>query len=313
MPYTTIKIDAPNSAVPEDFVEARVEVFTVEALNLHRLHVIIGYEDAEGWEKSPVTLADVYRPFQYQKFDCMFKMRYCKVCLYVYTYYETLAELGVWHFDNLKEHLISVAEAPPPPPPPPGYWITVAEGDTIAELQANAVGKYIADEFRYVIKTRGAPSWLLKGAAWIVNQLTAPLNAIGVDLEYVGIKDGTIYIYMHGSPVVFSTTALIIACLGCFTIIAVWAYKYMIQQKLTKQQYYKLKEAEVKADVIEAIKDLPPEVQDTLLQLWEAGIEPEEEGIDWEKYLKWGLIAGGVILGGSVLIPPLVRALRGHS
>lgn len=313
MPYTTIKIDAPNSAVPEDFVEATVEVFTVEALNLHRLHVIIGYEDAEGWEKSPVTLADEYRPFQYQKFDCMFKMRYCKVCLYVYTYYETLAQPGVWHFDSLKEHLISVAAAPPPPPPPPGYWITVAEGNTIEELQANAVGKYVGDEFRYVIETRGAPNWLLKGEAWIANQLTAPLNAIGVDLEYVGIKDGTIYIYMHGSPLVFSIPALIAAVLGIFITIAVFFYKLKIQQKLTEQQYYKLKEAETKAEVIEAIKDLPPEVQDTLVGLWEAGIEPEEEGIDWEKYLKWGLIGGGVILAGSMLIPPLVRALRGRS
>lgn len=109
MAYTTIKIDAPSKAVPDDFVAATVEVFTAEALYLHRLHVIIGYESAgPGWEKDPVTLADVYRPFEYQKFDCMFKMRYCKVLLYVYTYYETLSHPGVWHFDRKKEHLIDV-------------------------------------------------------------------------------------------------------------------------------------------------------------------------------------------------------------
>lgn len=109
MAYTTIQVDAPSSAVPEDFVEATVEVFTVEALNLHRLRVIVGYESSgPGWEKDPVTLVDVYRPFQYQKFDCMFKMRYCKVLLYVYTYYETLSEPGVWHFDRKKEHFIDV-------------------------------------------------------------------------------------------------------------------------------------------------------------------------------------------------------------
>lgn len=354
MAYTRIEIDAPSSAVPDDFVEVTVEVYPrTESINIHRLHIIIGYEDAEGWDTSPITLADEYRTFQYQKFDCMFKMRYCKVRFYVYVYYETLAEPGEWHFDTSKDRTITVTEPPvpecsegdttcvgydqyrcingqwqlvernstqcgyepepPPPPPPPEerYWITVAEGNTIEELRADAEGKYIADEFRYVIETRGAPGWLLKGTAWVANQLTAPLNAIGVGLEYIEIKDGTIYIYMHGSPAVFSTTGIVLASMACFTIIAVYCIRLMIQQKLTEQQYHKLKEAEVKADVIDAIKDLPPEVQDTLLALWEAGIEPEKEGIDWEKYLKWGLVGAGGIAAAYLLLPEALKALRG--
>ena len=102
MAYTRIEIDAPSSAVPDEYVEATVEVRPrTESINLHRLHVIVGYENVGGgWEKDPVTLVDEYRLFQYQAFNVLFKMRHCTVRLYVYVYYETLSEPGVWHFDN---------------------------------------------------------------------------------------------------------------------------------------------------------------------------------------------------------------------
>lgn len=209
---------------------------------------------------------------------------------------------------------IALASPIPPPPPPPTtrYWITVAEGDTLEEAEANAQGKYASGSFRAVIKTRGAPDWLLKGAAWIANKLLGPLNGIGVDLESVEVKNSTVYLYMHGSPFVIPLWAVMTIIIAA-AILGIYTIKCFIQMELTKEQYYQWKEAETKAEVIEAIKDYPPEVQDTLLGLWEAGVEPGEEGIDWEKYLKWGLIGGGVIVAGSVLIPALVRALRGRS
>lgn len=309
--FTGIEITScPSEAALGELVEVEVRTANRSFSPYNKLETVVAVKGKKtGTITRFIDEVDIIAPGDYKFHSGTFEMFNEDVTVMATVlYWDPFYGEGAWRIDATEDKDIGVMAAPPPPPP--GYWVTVAEGSSIEELQANAAGKYVGDEFRYVIETRGAPDWLLKGAAWITNHLTAPLNAIGVGLEYVGIKDGTIYIYMHGSPAVFSTTAIVVACIAAFTIVAVYCYKYMIQQKLTEEQYYKLKEAEVKADVTEAIKDLPPEVQDTILELWEAGVEPEKEEVVWLKIAKWGAIGLGVILIVPRILELIPKARR---
>lgn len=190
------------------------------------------------------------------------------------------------------------------------YYVTVAEGATLDELKADSEAKHVDGPFRLVVETLSAPDWMLASGAWLFNALKVPLNAVGVSIEEVKVENKNLMVYMHGSPFLILLLAGIAA--GALVAIALYIVHLKVQQEVTQRLAIELEKTKTKQEVTNAIlaEGLPPEVTETLIKaVWESGYTPEEQkaGIDWEKYLKWGLIGGGVILGAAVLIPAIVK------
>lgn len=199
---------------------------------------------------------------------------------------------------------------------PPGvearYWMTIAEGTTFTELGADAAGRYVHGNHRLVIKTRNAPSWMLTSTAWLVNALKSPLQAIGVDVVGAEARQDTLYVYTRGSPIGLWVIIAAIAAVAIISItLAAFIFSLKYQQEITEQMAIDLDRAKTDQEVIDAVladPTLPPELKESIIKAYlESGYRPEKEGIDWEKYIRWALIGGGVILGAAVIIPAIIR------
>lgn len=197
------------------------------------------------------------------------------------------------------------------------HWITIAEGDTLEDLQDNAEGKYVYGSFRLEMFTRNAPGWVLSSLSWLINALAGPLGWFGVKLAGTEVRDQTILISLYKNPVPIALVPLIIrlATIAAIVTLAVFVFRWKISQEVTEQLATNLKIVQTTkdaADVIIADPDLPPEVKETLLRLiYEQGaaaVKPRSEGgIDWEKYLRGALIGGGILLGAVLLLPTIIR------
>ncbi len=199
------------------------------------------------------------------------------------------------------------------------WWITVAEGNTLSALEATATDTHIHGPFRVVVTANYAPDWVMQSAAWLYNDLRVPLNAIGVGLVGVRAEGNKIYIDMHGSPFaiipiilaikpVLITLAAILAGVGIVMALSDWK----VQQEITKQLAIKLEIAKTTQEVTEAAMaaGFPPEVVATITKaMADLGSTPESDTgkIDWEAYLRWALIGGGVIVGTYLLLPMVVN------
>lgn len=202
-------------------------------------------------------------------------------------------------------------------------WLTIAEGNNFDDLKA----KYPETEiprgyFRMVIKTT-APTSLIKPAKWFIDSMLLPLKAIGVDLVNVEVKGSDIYIYMHASPVAVPTVVYVIAAIAAVVVLARYISKVVIQWGMVYDDYIKYKIAQTKEELIKYLVDIltqrypnasPDEIARAVQSIvagWPSN-EPEKAEERWyEKYIKYALIGGGVILGIAVLTPVIVKAISG--
>lgn len=191
-------------------------------------------------------------------------------------------------------------------------WLTIAEGDSLQELETNCAGKELQGQFRIVIETTGCPSWMLKTTKWFIDACLLPLRAVGVQLMNVRIKGTTFYVYMHASPhPAAPVVAAIIAGLVLVGFMTWMITKAVIQVAQTLSDYYAYKEAHEERDLILYLTEhgWDPAAIQAILDSWRNGVEPEVEERWWEKYVKWALIGGGVIIGTAVLVPVVQKVV----
>jgi hypothetical protein len=213
-----------------------------------------------------------------------------------------------------------------------GGWITIAQGATLDEIKNTYPNMEIGPNSRFVIEFKsGTPKWILSSTAWIVNASKGPLNAVGVDLTGASIEGNRIFLNMRGTPLHVILGVLL--GLYCLVLISVYVLKYLAQREITAQHQADQKAAEAKAqadmaqgveDGIAAITndpDMTPEQKAAAIQLllengfYKLPVNPTGTGtgIAWEKYLKYAMIGGGVILGAAVLIPTITKSLKGST
>lgn len=233
-----------------------------------------------------------------------------------YTVYQ-----GSWNIDATDSGSIE-------PTTEKNWWITIARGDTLEELEADAAGRSIHGKCRLSVRT-DLPGWMLKSSKWFIDVTLLPLSAIGLNLLDVQIKDKTVYAYMvesgdHPIPIAFIIAAIVggLSLLG----IGIWKFSdWQIEQEITEQLATELLITKTKAEADTAMQQynldmvaaghpelaIPPEEMASISEaMWESGYRPEKEGVDWEKYLKWALIGGGAILGVALIVPQIPRFVR---
>lgn len=309
---TDLSLSVPPTALPGAtvLVRAVVQCFAIGGTEIWTIMVVDGYtvvskkeffsEDETKWYDYALTMPN--RPVK------------ITAGTFIVNYYT-----GAWEQDDYEEFTINPRE----PAPAERYWITTAEGKTEAELEADAEGKYIEGSFRLVVEVLGAPSWVLESGAWLFThdpQAILNLRALGVEIVDYKVRGNTIYVCFQESPHVIQLTILIPILVAIVLIaIGVWVVKpILVQKELTKQLAIDLQIAKVKADAQKALLEaaargeISPEMYETILKMWESGYGPEgeKEGIDWEKYLKWGLIGGGVILVIALIVPRIPKFVK---
>jgi len=311
MAYTDIiQITAPDSVSSGGTVNVEVLIRNNHTDSVHVYCVgvlgtsqrFIDYQDA--WLMSNEA----------KVFSGSFGMPGENVKINIYTYYE--GNDGELYPDTSASKIVSVVGGEEQVEK---WWITVAEGNTLSELEASATDSHIHGPFRVVVTANYAPDWVMQSAAWLYNDLRPALNAIGVGLVGVRAEGNKIYIDMHGSPFaiipiilaikpVLITLAAILAGVGIVMALSDWK----VQQEITKQLAVKLEIAKTTQEVTEAAiaVGFPPEVVATISKaMADLGSTPESGTgkIDWEAYLRWALIGGGVIVGTYFLLPMLVN------
>ena len=299
--YTEIvSLSAPDSISPGGIVNVEVMVRNNYAYGIHIYCVgvlntvsrFIDYKEAN------------LMPYEATVFSGSFIMPGYDSSIGVYIYYE--GQDGNLYPDAEASKQISVVGGQVEK-----WWITVAKGNTLSELEANSTGSHVHGPFRMIISTQGAPSWVLQSGAWLFNALQVPLNAIGVGLTNVQVEGNKIYVYMHGSP--FAILPIVGAIgLVLTTLAVIWyCHDLVVQQEITKQLAINLETTKTKQEVTNAIiaEGYPAEVVNTLVKaVWDSGYKPTTDGgIAWETYLRWALIGGGVILGTYLLLPMVVN------
>jgi hypothetical protein len=196
------------------------------------------------------------------------------------------------------------------------YFFTVARGENRAELEADSQGKEMYGAYRFVLETNNAPNWLLSSSAWIINTLKAPLRAIDVEITGAEIVGKSIYIYMGGHTPVIAIVLAVAAALAAVGLL-IFFMGLKIQQEITKQLETKLEIANSTNSAAQAVlndPDLSTEAKETIVNLiYGMGVEAmktealDKTGIEWNKYLTWGMIGAGIIAGAYFLIPRFRR------
>ena len=212
---------------------------------------------------------------------------------------------------------------------PKTNWITIAEGETSEELEASAAGKYIHGNSRTVITfSRWVPSWVLSSGAWLYNRVSNVLASAGIETRDVKVVGKEVHLYTYNNP--HLALIVVLAVVGVLSALGIIRFvtQLKIQQEITEQLRINLETIKTKQEAQQALFDhnqwlvdngydpLPTETTETILKaMWESGYNPkifddDSDGINWEKYLKYGLIGIGVIAGTAILLPVLIDATR---
>lgn len=113
MAFSSIIVDAPSIAVPDEFIEGSVQIVIPSPQGwIDRLRVVAIYENQpNGWELDPVTIIDEYTTFTDHIYNFAFMMRYCDIRIKAYTYYHSTMD-NEWHDDKAVIHPITVGVPP---------------------------------------------------------------------------------------------------------------------------------------------------------------------------------------------------------
>ena len=304
MAYTDIiEITAPDSVSPGGTVNVEVLVRNKYTDNVHIYCVgllgtsqrFIDYQEA--WLMS----------YEAKVFSGSFVMPSGDDTINIFVYYE--GDDGGLHSDTSASKSISVAGGEGQVEK---WWITVAEGRTLDEIQVSAANAHAHGPFRMIISTNGAPDWVLQSGAWLFNALQGPLNVIGIGLTNVEVKGSQLYVYMHASPAALIPVIIVIGAVLAALGIIMLADHFVVQHEISYQLAVQLDLAKTQAEVATAAiaAGFPPKVVATIAKaMADLGSKPEPDvgKIDWETYLRWALIGGGVILGTYLLLPTIVN------
>lgn len=191
--------------------------------------------------------------------------------------------------------------------------------------------------------------WVSYPFVWTFKQGVA---AAGGEVEKLEVIGSEIIIQIHASPFAFAALIplvkfLVIAISAVLITMAV--RDILVQKELTEQAYYAYQTAETYEDVVEYITapsywvcqecgyvsyseiDVCPRcgsvnikregglgiTDPAALELFLDAFPQSEPSTDeprwYEKYIKYALIGGGIILGAALIAPPVIRALAARS